>query len=191
MKRKKLEKLGKGICPCCKGKVSIKDCSLFVKSHDDFRIPKPLYHKTTIAEMWPKVPVGFRWSCDACVIQKKAIAARPLLQNYNTQWDMPSLMYFDKGTTCKTCKGDFVFTKEEQQFWYEKLRFIIYSFPKECPKCRKHKRAMIAQNNRLMELTAIEDKTAVQLKELTEIYHEIGSEEKARMYANQLKKLKR
>jgi len=183
MKRKTQKNKGKVICPCCKSLVSFDDYKTLKKGYDVLVKNKGLH-----LDKLKKFAKHSHWACDTCIENKKANIANPLVQHYYGYY-LPFFMYFDIEKNCESCSKDFIFSKEEQKHWYEVLKFYVFSVATRCKDCRKDRRAMIAQNNRLMELTALEDKTAEQLKELADIYHEIGSEEKSRMYANQLKKL--
>ncbi|WP_298781922.1 zinc-ribbon domain containing protein [uncultured Polaribacter sp.] len=175
-------KLNKVICPCCKGVLNINDCNILGKSYNN------LHRKNLFQKTWPKII--FRGACDYCIQQNRALIAKPFIQNYNSEWDLPHLMFWDKTTNCQKCKIEFVFSKEEQQFWYEKLKFIIYSFPKYCLNCRKERRAKISQNNRLMELLNQEYLNDKQLmREIAEIYSKIGNDQKHKFFLRKIEKL--
>lgn len=48
----------------------------------------------------------------------------------------PIFWYQDKSCVCADCGVQFVFTKEEQQVWYEEYHFPIYVRANRCAKCR-------------------------------------------------------
>ena len=56
----------------------------------------------------------------------------------------PRHWYIDAAFECSRCGESFVFTADEQKFWYEELKFWIDSLPRECAKCRKELRALKA-----------------------------------------------
>ena len=66
-----------------------------------------------------------------------AIRADILKQNYSV---CPRHWYIDAVFGCRDCKKDFIFTANEQKFWYEERQFWIDSQPKRCPSCRKSER---------------------------------------------------
>ncbi len=139
---------------------------------------------------------SYQWACDECVQSKKATLANPKKQFYTFKnpWDtaIPYLAYFDKTFSCQQCSTDFVFSKEEQKHWYEKLQFVVYSKPIHCPSCRKEIRA---QKNRNTELSTLlkdgQPNNVDQLERIAEIYDELGKTEKAKAYRNAANKLKK
>lgn len=56
----------------------------------------------------------------------------------------PRHWYIDAAFKCSRCGESFVFTADEQKFWYEELKFWIDSLPRECAQCRKELRALKA-----------------------------------------------
>jgi len=57
----------------------------------------------------------------------------------------PIFWYEDKENTCVQCGVQFVFTKEEQQQWYEEYKIPIYAKANRCSKCR----AIVRHDKRL------------------------------------------
>lgn len=131
----------------------------------------------------------FLWACDECFQTKKAIKSIPVVIETS---GYPPLAYFDSPKECNTCKTDFIFSKEEQKFWYENLKFTIDSTAKNCVACREAIRKQKHNNLRLAELLKKdEDSLSLsQLNELVNIYKEIGNEEKMNRYLNLIKKNK-
>lgn len=133
-----------------------------------------------------------KWACDECLKSGKAIASDPKKMNFTV---FPKyLAYFDHKITCTTCKKEFIFSAQEQQYWFETLRFWEDSYPKKCLECRKKIRQQSALQTELSQLIKNLDKEnpdAAQLQRIGEIYEElgIGDTEKARRYAT-LKKIK-
>lgn len=130
---------------------------------------------------------NFDWACDRCLETKKAIEAKPSLQTDSTN---PKYAYFDTSMTCLSCKSQFVFSKEEKQFWYEKLNFVIYSKPQNCLKCRKDIRQLKLENKTLSEILKKDEKmiTSDELKEVIGIYTKWESDSKVKYYKALLKK---
>ena len=56
----------------------------------------------------------------------------------------PRHWYVDAAFHCSRCGQSFVFTADEQKYWYEQLKFWIDSIPMECGKCRKELRELRA-----------------------------------------------
>ncbi len=54
-------------------------------------------------------------------------------QNFST---FPRKWYVDATFRCNRCGEEFLFSANEQQFWYEQCQFYVDSVPRECPACR-------------------------------------------------------
>ena len=54
----------------------------------------------------------------------------------------PRYWYADATIKCLQCKVNFVFSKEEQKYWYEELKFWVDSFPNKCPSCKKNEKRL-------------------------------------------------
>lgn len=70
-----------------------------------------------------------------------AVRASILKQNFTI---CPRHWYIDATFHCSRCGESFVFTAEEQKYWYEELSFWIDSLPKECASCRRELRELKA-----------------------------------------------
>lgn len=68
-----------------------------------------------------------------------AVRADISKQNFSV---CPRHWYIDAAFNCSRCGESFVFTADEQKFWYEELKFWIDSIPRECAKCRKELREL-------------------------------------------------
>lgn len=77
----------------------------------------------------------FQWACDHCIDNNIAIEAKIEKQTFCN--NPPYLAYVDIDKICQTCDSKFKFTKEEQKYWYEELKFWVQSTPKNCKECRK------------------------------------------------------
>ncbi len=49
----------------------------------------------------------------------------------------PRHWYIDATFRCVDCGCEFVFSREEQKFWYEERKFYVDSQPNRCAACRK------------------------------------------------------
>lgn len=58
-------------------------------------------------------------------------------QNYTV---CPRHWYIDATFQCRRCNEKFIFSAEEQEYWYEELGFWIDSSAKNCQKCRSELR---------------------------------------------------
>ena len=63
-------------------------------------------------------------------------------QNYSV---CPRHWYIDARIPCADCGNHFLFSKDEQRHWYEKLKFWIDSFPDRCKSCQKANKEMHQQ----------------------------------------------
>jgi hypothetical protein len=118
------------------------------------------------------------WACDKCLSSGQAIPAKPWLQMGSM--DMPLFAYADKLLQCKDCGIDFVFSANEQQYWYETLQFIRDSHPKQRPQCRRKRRIYKRHFHDLQRaLEEIDPQSLVQLTQVGELYLKIGNHFKA------------
>ena len=73
---------------------------------------------------------------------ENAIRANVEEQNYSV---CPRHWYIDAKIPCADCDNQFLFSKEEQKHWYEKLKFYVDSFPDRCKPCQKASKEMHQQ----------------------------------------------
>jgi len=186
MKKKKKMSLR---CPCCQRSVDHVKLELVgsLLPHEGFISVVGKRHLKSFMMVLSKYPSLYQWACDDCINNKRAILAIPKKQFYTFThpWDsaFPFLAYFDKSFTCKTCEAKTIFSKEEQQHWYEKLSFIVHSKPKNCKNCRKELRKQNTLNTALSEL--LKDGTPKEkdkLLRIAEIYKEMGKVERMKEY---------
>ena len=67
-----------------------------------------------------------------------AMRAEVTKQDYTV---CPRHWYIDATFKCIDCGKHFLFSADEQRFWYEQRRFFVDSIPTRCPACRKKERA--------------------------------------------------
>lgn len=133
---------------------------------------------------------GMQWACNHCLHTRRALAGRPWLQTF-CDWP-PYLAYFDRTFSCEDCHNSFVFSAQEQQYWYEKLKFWVQSVPKQCPACRRERREKNEQFQLLQtKLKELPEKSHLQepqqLLAIASLYLQIGSYQKASEYVGRAK----
>lgn len=127
-----------------------------------------------------------QWACADCISSGRAITSSPDRQRYCC-WP-PYLAYFDTSHTCVDCKNAFIFPKEEQQFWYEELGFLVQSRPIRCRECRARRRAQVRVNSAIQAAVRSVDKTdPKQLGALAMLYVEADNTRKAEQYLRMAK----
>ena len=78
--------------------------------------------------------------CPDCIRQGRALRADPAKQNCGGLGG-PIDAFWDQTRSCGTCGKDYIFSAEEQRFWYETLGFFVESVPIQCQECRRDRRA--------------------------------------------------
>ena len=63
----------------------------------------------------------------------------------------PLFWYQDQSRVCTGCGTPFVFTKEQQQAWYEEYRIPIYVYASRCESCRRELRRLKDAQRQHME----------------------------------------
>ena len=91
------------------------------------------------------------WACDVCLQARRALKGTPEKQLFRD--DAPHFAYFDKSVTCSSCGVEFVFSKGEQQHWYEQLGFWVQARKIRCDACQNLKK----QRDRYSKLMATND----------------------------------
>lgn len=190
--------LSKITCPCCKkarNKSKIQSIIQLFPFNGAFKAVEQSWTDSFL-QIINSYKDFYQWACDTCIQERKAILGKPAKQNYTFKNPMdtatPFLAYFDKKYSCKKCEDKFVFTKAEQQHWYETLQFIVYAKPIHCPACRKEIRDGKYLNTQLSNLLKNgQPKTAAELEQIATIYKEMGEIEKAKKYMTFAKKVKR
>ncbi len=135
----------------------------------------------------------YHWACDNCLSSGKALLAKPKKQYYTFRTKgtaaLPFLAYYDINYTCDRCNDDFSFSKKEQQHWYEELRFVVHSRPRQCMPCRQIIRQEKALNAELSQLLKSgEPQDISSLSRLIELYEILNKADKVAYYSTLLKK---
>jgi hypothetical protein len=78
------------------------------------------------------------WACNACLAGKRAMKADVTKQKFKAC--EPYYAYFDEELSCQKCRKTFVFTRQEQKHWYERLGFWVWSRPVNCKACSRKKK---------------------------------------------------
>ncbi|WP_165740091.1 zinc-ribbon domain containing protein [Pseudoalteromonas sp. Z1A6] len=72
----------------------------------------------------------------------------------------PRALYVDIEEKCGTCSKAFIFFAQEQQYWFETLRFWVDSHCTHCFECRRHARYILTLRKRYDMLTSLANKTS-------------------------------
>ena len=79
----------------------------------------------------------------------KAIYADIRKQRYCPFCNTPKYFYLDEEKKCIQCGRNFIFSAQEQKYWYESLQFVLYSTAIRCKNCRKQKRTKKILNRQI------------------------------------------
>lgn len=74
-------------------------------------------------------------------LPRHAVEGDVARQIYCVAHDVPKYFYVDEQKTCVQCRQSFVFSAEEQKFWYESLQFNFNSTAIRCRNCRRQKQS--------------------------------------------------
>lgn len=157
-----------------------------IKTHENLEhlIKWNSQHKSTyILSPIESAKQGFlQWACDECIKEKKAIQGKPEKQ-YINGITHPFFAYYNKERKCSSCGDKFIFTKKQQQYWYEELKFITWSDAKDCENCRKKKRNSKEINTKISNLIQnLEPDNLNHIEKLVQLYLEIDKREKAKYF---------
>lgn len=131
-----------------------------------------------------------KWACENCLEAGRAIRGDPAKQKFGI--GAPFYAYYDVMLRCTDCGQSFTFSAEDQRFWYEHLRFIIYAYPKQCLPCRRKRRD---RNQASAELSSIlqklDHRNPQELIRVAELYQRMGIKRKSLEYMRRAKNLVR
>ncbi|MGC4007007.1 MAG: zinc-ribbon domain containing protein [Pirellulales bacterium] len=85
-----------------------------------------------------KTPKHLFWNASR-LDYDKAVRADISKQNYSV---CPRHWYIDAVINCNRCDREFVFSVDEQRYWYEELGFWVDSRATQCRECRKELREL-------------------------------------------------
>jgi Probable zinc-ribbon domain len=169
-------KLEDQVCPCCRQTRTMRQTASPLRIERLAAAQNP--------GVWGRLEPGWSvkyasrlvWACDDCLSSGRALEAKPWLQTYGLGF--PDFAYVDKTRTCEDCKTEFVFSASEQAYWYESLKFVSYSVPKQCPDCRRKRRKDKRAHLELGRIHAQFSGSVSELIQLAELYVELGNIEK-------------
>ncbi|WP_152560081.1 zinc-ribbon domain containing protein [Hymenobacter sp. IS2118] len=142
-------------CPCCGELRPESECCVFISqiAHD---VPNK-YYGTLDGDIignlyWLDAQKGkVDWACDNCLKQYQALRGKTKRQLFCGT--APHFAYFDKRTICRDCGMSFIFSKEQQVHYYEKLVFWVQAERVRCDLCQSLKKT----RNQLSHLLANPD----------------------------------
>lgn len=130
---------------------------------------------------------GWEWTrhvahgrvCRECVRQGRALPADPEEQDFPVM-EGPYRAWFDQRRLCGYCGQEFVFTAQDQRFWYEERRIPLHVVPVGCPTCRRRVRQQKRANRLLAErLRQLDRDSVAGLQEVAELEVQVGSVSRA------------
>lgn len=169
-------------CPCCG-----KQCDV-IKETPLMRMQERFTH-ACLPDNWIERYTGgsfyhwggMQWACNRCIREGRAIEGKPWLQTFCDH--PPYLAYFDKAYTCTDCREQFVFAAQEQQYWFEQLKFWVQAYPAQCLECRRKRHARNAVFQRLeKKLKALPEphlQEPQHILDVASLYLQVGSYKKA------------
>lgn len=128
-------------------------------------------------------------ACESCISDGKAIRGDPELQDAGGFAPL-YYAYSDRLERCVHCGVSFVFSANEQKYWYEDLAFYTRSEPTGCLDCRRRRRRYRDLNLKIAKkLEEMEPRNWKMLEELGALYLEFGARGKAIETLRQAKNL--
>ena len=129
----------------------------------------------------------YKWAvCPRCILKGRALVGDVSKQNYGIGG--PIRAYWDQQRQCQYCGRDYLFTAQEQQFWYEEQNFTTQSAPIGCIVCRKEVRDRVRANQELAALGKPQRGCSWQgLEKRAELAFAAGSSGKALEYLRRAK----
>lgn len=119
-----------------------------------------------------------QWACRECLGEENVTQGRPWLQSFTDS--PPHLAYFDKVYGCELCGQRYVFSAQEQRFWYEELKFWVNTRPKQCADCRRLRRTDREAMRTLQQLlSGLDESDPLQLARVAGLYLGAGMMRKA------------
>lgn len=181
MKRKK-----ELMCPCCRSTVRERDISRALES-----VRKAsgiiIRYDPNEKNLGLVMLRGYqRWACDACLSSGKAIAGDPdqqptgSLMSHDTEY----LAFWDSDwIDCRDCGEPFVFSKEEQLFYYQTLGKSREARAVRCQACRealKEKHRPALELGKMLEDGELKDEA--DRDRVIANYRTLGKEDRARYF---------
>ena len=160
-------------CPCCKMVVDERELQQTIgRTIKGLRCNWKISEKYILREL-----EDFQnWACDDCLIKGKAIKSN---NPQNFGYSKPYFAYYDKTIVCESCKDEFIFSKEEQQYWFETLQFRVDAKCLNCKSCRKTIRKARKLNTELSNILKDKSKMSeTDFDRVIEIYNLMDKAEK-------------
>jgi hypothetical protein len=170
-------------CSCCGQERKVSQAKILLSLEKLYNETRRDRYGESPSEGWTLHVITMRkdkliWACDLCIATGKAIRAEPSKQI--TGLDHPFFAYFDRSLPCTDCGKDFVFSAQEQHYWYDVLQFYIDSYPKQCAACRRKRRIYKRHFHDLQRaIEALDPTNFEQLAQVAEGFLKIGSPQKA------------
>jgi hypothetical protein len=187
----------KSKCPCCGNLIGEEKMSILMNSISSVIESYPrwadFFYGGDVNFALRRITSGDNWACDDCFSSDRTLIANPGKQEF-CDWP-PYYAYLDKINQCKTCQKEFCFSKDEQQFWFEELKFWVQSEAINCKECRAAKRERKAQINEARKrldslLPNLDMNDEASLERIVSAYEDIGAHKKVTEYNLRLNKLR-
>ncbi|MFK8163125.1 MAG: zinc-ribbon domain containing protein [Lewinella sp.] len=176
------------ICPCCQAQRRRAEVAQAIAGLPGVN---GLMIQVTKPEQNPEDPLlrlgSFdRWACDDCLQTKLALAGNPTLQRkeHPMAHDPEYLAFRDvPKKACQDCDQPFVFTKEEQLFYYQTLGHSRSARAVRCLDCRRARREEHRPARELGEMLENGELKSEDFRDrVIENYRLLGREDKARYF---------
>ena len=133
------------------------------------------------------------WACDVCIREGLVLVGNAREQEF-LDWP-PYFTYRDETHRCRNCEKEFLFSKEEQKYWYETLKFWVQSDAVNCKTCRAEKRERrkeIREAQKKLEklIPKLNSQNIEELERVIELYQTTDSWKKVKHYSGILNKLR-
>lgn len=184
----KKKKSSRIICPCCKiekGKGGLSRASTGLSQVNGLLIQVTDQTQDTNDPLLRLVSFD-RWACDDCLQSGRAIPGNPSQQRqeHPMAHDPEYLAFRDVNKkACQDCNQAFVFTKEEQLFYYQTLGHSRSARAIRCLACRRARREEHRPARELGEMLENgELRSEAYRDQVIENYRLLGREDKARYF---------
>lgn len=195
----KLSLSSRAKCPCCRKKRTKSQTMQLTKFIDKLYESYPrwceFFYSGDKLKMYKSYTSSqYGWACDTCITEGLVLVGNPCQQEF-MDWP-PYFTYHNQTHVCRSCEAKFLFSKEEQLYWYETLKFWVQSDAVNCKTCRAEKRARrkeIREAQKLLAqlIPALNTDSTEELENIIKLYQITDSRRKIKHYSNILNKLQR